>query len=61
VKRYCAALDHPVVRLRRVRFGPLRLGTLALGKTRRLTADEIAGLESLRGPDGSPILGRIRG
>jgi len=61
VKRYCAALDHPVMRLRRVRFGPLRLGTLPLGKARRLTADELAGLENLRGPGGSPILGRIRG
>jgi 23S rRNA pseudouridine2605 synthase len=49
VKRYCAALGHPVVRLRRVRFGPLRLGSLPPGQTRTLTAHEIAGLESLRG------------
>jgi 23S rRNA pseudouridine2605 synthase len=61
VKRYCAALGHPVVRLRRVRFGPLRLGALPSGKTRMLTAGELAALENLRGPGGSPILGRIRG
>ena len=60
VKRYCAALGHPVVRLRRVRFGPLRLGSLPVGRTRPLTAHELADLESLRRPEGSPILGRIR-
>lgn len=60
VKRYCAALGHPVVRLRRVQFGPLRLGTLAVGKARPLTADELAALENLRRSEGSPILGRIR-
>ena len=29
VKRYCEALGHPVMRLRRVQFGPLRLGDAA--------------------------------
>jgi len=60
VKRYCAALGHPVVRLKRVQFGPLRLGSLPVGSTRPLTAEEITALESLRRGDGSPILGRIR-
>ena len=60
VKRYCAALGHPVVRLRRVQFGPLRLGSLAVGRTRPLTAHERDALENLRRSDGSPILGRIR-
>ncbi len=30
VKRYCKALGHPVRRLRRVQFGPLRLGASRL-------------------------------
>jgi 23S rRNA pseudouridine2605 synthase len=60
VKRYCAALGHPVVRLRRVQFGPLRLGSLPVGRTRPLTTRELADLENLRRSEGSPILGRIR-
>jgi 23S rRNA pseudouridine2605 synthase len=41
VKRMLAAVGHPVVALRRVAFGPLRLGELAAGKHRRLTAAEV--------------------
>lgn len=44
VKRFCQALGHRVVRLRRVQFGPLRLGRLALGATRPLTSAELARL-----------------
>ena len=50
VKRYTKALGHAVVRLRRVAFGPLRLGSLALGQCRSLTAAEVERLKSLRGP-----------
>jgi 23S rRNA pseudouridine2605 synthase len=46
VKRMCAAVGHPVVALRRVAFGPLRLGDLEPGRARRLTAAEV---ERLRG------------
>ena len=60
VKRYCAALGHPVVRLKRVQFGPLRLGSLPVGSARPLTAGELTALESLRRASGSPILDRIR-
>jgi pseudouridine synthase len=49
VKRYCAALGHPVERLKRVQFGPLRLGSLAPGAHRALTPAERAALDSLRG------------
>jgi pseudouridine synthase len=49
VKRYCAALGHPVARLKRVQFGPLRLGDLAPGAHRALTRAERAALDSLRG------------
>jgi 23S rRNA pseudouridine2605 synthase len=41
VKRMLAEVGHPVVALRRVAFGPLRLGELAAGKHRRLTAAEV--------------------
>jgi pseudouridine synthase len=49
VKRYCKALGHPVRRLKRVQFGPLRLGNLAPGAHRPLTTAERAALDRLRG------------
>jgi 23S rRNA pseudouridine2605 synthase len=41
VRRMCEAIGHPVAELTRTAFGPLRLGELAPGKHRRLTAAEI--------------------
>lgn len=41
VRRLLGALGHPVTRLRRVQFGGLELGTLAPGKWRRVTPDEL--------------------
>lgn len=49
VKRYCKALGHPVRRLKRVQFGPLRLGELAPAAHRPLTHVELAALNDLRG------------
>jgi 23S rRNA pseudouridine2605 synthase len=49
VKRYCQAMGHRVRRLRRVEFGPLRLGRLAPGRWRLLTTTEVDRLKSLRG------------
>lgn len=49
VKRYCKALGHPVRRLKRVQFGPLRLGDLAPGAHRTLTRAERIALDNLRG------------
>ncbi len=46
VKRYCQALGHRVVRLRRVAFGPLALGTLPPGRWRALTAAEVRALRA---------------
>ena len=40
------AVGHPVIRLKRVRIGNLRLGSLPSGQYRLLTADEIAALMS---------------
>lgn len=47
VKRYCKAMGHPVKRLRRVSFGPLRLGSLPPGRCRALTAQELEGLREI--------------
>jgi 23S rRNA pseudouridine2605 synthase len=46
VKRMLAAVGHPVGALQRVAFGPLRLGDLAAGKHRRLTAAEVERLHA---------------
>jgi pseudouridine synthase len=46
VKRYCEALGHRVVRLRRLAFGPIRLGALPVGACRRLTAREVRALRA---------------
>jgi 23S rRNA pseudouridine2605 synthase len=45
VRRMMAAVGHPVLRLRRVRFGPIELGALDRGQWRDLTPDEVEALE----------------
>jgi len=44
IRRMLAALGRQVVVLRRLRVGPLRLGTLGSGAFRELTAEEVAAL-----------------
>ncbi len=46
VKRMCEQAGHRVLELQRVRFGPLRLGDLAPGAHRRLSANEVSLLRS---------------
>jgi len=46
VRRLLEAVGHPVTRLLRVRFGPVRLGELPAGKWRELTRKEIRALEA---------------
>jgi 23S rRNA pseudouridine2605 synthase len=41
VRRMVEAVGNEVVELVRTRFGPLRLGSLAEGEARRLSADEV--------------------
>jgi 23S rRNA pseudouridine2605 synthase len=41
VKRMCASVGHPVRRLERVSFGPLKLGDLAVGEHRLLSRQEV--------------------
>jgi 23S rRNA pseudouridine2605 synthase len=48
VRRLLAAVGHPVVRLRRIRFGPISLGRLPVGRWRRLSARETHQLETAR-------------
>jgi 23S rRNA pseudouridine2605 synthase len=51
VKRMCEAIGHPVVTLTRIAIGPLRLGDLAVGGVRRLSAAEVQRLRDAAGPD----------
>ncbi len=48
VRRMCEAIGHPVLRLTRVRLGPLALGDLPRGQWRPLTPAERQALEALR-------------
>jgi len=47
VKRIFSAVGHPVLKLKRIRFGPIQLGHLAFGQFRHLTAEEITKLRKL--------------
>ena len=44
IRRMCDSIGHPVMKLRRTRYGPLRLTNLEPGAYRRLTAGEVAKL-----------------
>ncbi len=46
IRRMCQKVGHPVVTLRRVAFGEVRLGDLPSGRSRHLTDEEVAGLRS---------------
>lgn len=45
VRRIMSAVGHEVRRLKRISYGPIRLGDLAPGKWRRLTDEELAALK----------------
>lgn len=48
IRRVAELLGHPVRELRRVRLGPLELGSLAVGQWRYLTDKEIRSLQDLK-------------
>jgi pseudouridine synthase len=54
VKRMCAAAGHPVLKIKRIRFGSLKLGRMSPGDYRHLTQDEVKGLYRLVGLPDSP-------
>jgi len=54
VRRMCEAVGHPVLELERVRFGPLTLGSLAEGESRRLAAGEVLDLRRTAGLGPAP-------
>ncbi len=47
VKRMCAAVGHPALKIKRVSFGPLTLGDLEPGRIRYLTREEVKNLYRL--------------
>ena len=49
VRKMCEAIGHPVVRLRRVRIGPIADDRLRLGEFRELSANEVARLKATVG------------
>ena len=54
IRRVAALLGHPVRELKRVRLGPLSLGTLEVGQWRYLTAKEIGELEAVKRTSTAP-------
>ena len=50
VRKMCAAIGHPVLRLTRTRMGPIRLGRLRPGESRSLTKSEIEALRRQAAP-----------
>ncbi|MCD6319164.1 MAG: rRNA pseudouridine synthase [Candidatus Desulfofervidaceae bacterium] len=55
IKRMCAAVGHPVLRLKRIRIGPLTLDRLKPGEYRYLTPKEIKQLQDIASkPNPSP-------
>lgn len=53
IRKMCEELGLETARLKRIAFGPLRLGMLPAGKWRELTAEEIAQLRAAAGLRGS--------
>jgi 23S rRNA pseudouridine2605 synthase len=53
VRRMCEAVGHRVVELERIAFGPLRLGDLAQGDSRRVSAAEVERLRASARGEGS--------
>ena len=56
VKRMFEHIGHPVIRLKRIQFGPLNLGKLLPGKTRYLTDEEANDLRHLSEISAAPSM-----
>lgn len=46
IRRMFESINHPVMRLKRVEIGPIKLGRMRIGETRQLTPSEVAALKS---------------
>jgi 23S rRNA pseudouridine2605 synthase len=53
IRRMCTKIGHPVMKLKRIRYGPLSLGSLKSGSHRRLSTKEIERLYKCCGSDKS--------
>ena len=60
VKRMFAAIGHPVLKLKRVAFGPIPLGTLPPGQFRYLVPEEIEKLKTFKPKITSAAFGNVR-
>lgn len=49
IKRMCSQVGHPVLKLKRTQFGPLKLGRLPSGAIRPLTVPEISAVKKAAG------------
>jgi 23S rRNA pseudouridine2605 synthase len=54
IRRMLARLAHKVMRLKRIAIGPVQLGSLSKGKSRRLSGPEIAALRRVTGRTREP-------
>ena len=52
VKRMFSAIGHTVLKLKRIRFGPIRLGNLPVGQCRPLTDEEVEKLKQISSESG---------
>lgn len=57
IRRMLARLGHKVLRLQRVAIGPVAIGKLATGKTRKLTGPELAALRDSAPPSEAAGMG----
>jgi pseudouridine synthase len=55
VRRMCAAVGHPVSKLKRTRYGPIALADLKPGSFRRLTASQLDGLRKCCAKPDAPV------
>lgn len=55
VKRMCSAVGHPVLKLKRIAYGPLTLGRLGSGEIRPLEAVEVKKLKKAASQPNPPV------
>jgi pseudouridine synthase len=54
VKRMFSTIGHPVLKLKRIEYGPIQLGDLPFGQFRMLTLDEIEKLRRISSESVAP-------